>query len=80
MPKVALRLRDYDLPAEVLDFQACWDGLTKKLNLLSLAREDVTSTDETIFPFVQAGLELVIERLECEAFPCKHQAKWIAES
>lgn len=32
----------------------------------------MTSTDETIFPFVQAGLELVVERLERKALPCRH--------
>ena len=31
MPKVALQLREQDLPAEVLDFQACWDGLANEL-------------------------------------------------
>lgn len=30
MPKVALQLREHDLPAEVLDFQACWNGLTNE--------------------------------------------------
>lgn len=50
------------------------DLLAKKFNLLSLAKVDVTSTDETIFPFVQAGLELVVERLEREALPCRHPA------
>ena len=31
MPKVALQLREHDLPAEVLDFQACRDGLADEL-------------------------------------------------
>lgn len=50
------------------------DFLAKKFNLLPLAKVDVTSTDETIFPFVQAGLELVVERLEREFLPCQHPA------
>ena len=50
------------------------DPLTKKFNLLPLAKVDVTSTDKTVFPFVQAGLELVVERLEREALPCRHPA------
>lgn len=50
------------------------DLLTKKFNLLPLAKVDVTPSDETIFPFVQAGLELVVERLEREALPCRHPA------
>lgn len=52
----------------------CRDLLAKKFNLLPLAKVDVTSTDETIFPFVQVGLELVVERLEREALPCRHPA------
>ncbi len=31
MLKVALQLREHDLPEEVLDFQACWDGLANEL-------------------------------------------------
>lgn len=50
------------------------DLLTKKFNLLPFAKVDVTSTDETVFPFVQAGLELVVESLEREALPCRHPA------
>ena len=50
------------------------DLLTKKFNLLPLAKVDVTSTDETVFPFVKAGLEVVVERLEREALPCRHPA------
>lgn len=50
------------------------DLLAKKFNLLPLAKVDVTSTDETIFPFVLDGLELVVERLEREAIPCRHPA------
>ena len=50
------------------------DLLPKKFNLLPLAKVDVTSTDETIFPFVQAGLELMVESLEREALPCRHPA------
>lgn len=30
MLKVALQLLEHDLPAEVLDFQACWDGLANE--------------------------------------------------
>lgn len=52
----------------------CKDLLAKKFNLLPLTKVDVTSTDETIFPFVQAGLELVVECLEREALPCRHPA------
>ena len=34
MPKVALQIREHGLPAEVLDFQACRDGLTDELVVL----------------------------------------------
>lgn len=63
------------LPLEcvlLVHINICKDLLAKKFNLLPLAKVDVTSTDETIFPFVQAGLELVVECLEREALPCRH--------
>lgn len=31
MLKVALQLREHDLPEEVLDFQTCWDDLANEL-------------------------------------------------
>lgn len=65
------------LPLEgvvLVHINICKDILAKKFNLLPLAKVDVPSTDETIFPFVQAGLELVVECFEREALPCRHPA------
>lgn len=50
------------------------DFLAEEFDLLPLAEVDVSAADKAVLPFVQTGLELVVESLERKALPGWHPA------
>ncbi len=50
------------------------DFLAEEFDLLPFAEVNVSSADKAVLPFVQTGLELMVERLERKAFSGGHPA------